>query len=302
MHAHSTASDGTDSPAQVVAAAAAAGLATIALTDHDTTGGWAEATRALESLPPGLTLVLGAELSCVSRSCFPPAALAPIPAPGDSGSPPEPISLHLLAYLFDPAEPALRAARARLRDGRLHRAERMVAKLADDGFPISWPTVREAAAGGAVGRPHIARALVAAGVVPTVAAAFSPELIGTGGRYYVDKEELAVLEALRLVRAAGGVSVFAHPGASRRGPVVSEETIGAMAAEGLAGLEVDHADHDPRQRAELRTLARDLGLFVTGGSDYHGSSKTARIGDETTAPEVVDAIIATATGTAPRVA
>lgn len=281
LHAHSTASDGTDRPAELLQAALAARLAVVAITDHDTTGGWAEAAAAL---PRGLTVVPGAELSCFA------------PAEDD---PSRAVSLHLLAYLFDPEEPRLAQARRRLRDSRVTRAERMVAGLVAAGVPISWEQVRELAGTGAVGRPHVARALVAAGVVPEVGAAFSPELIADGGRFYVDKEELPVLEAIRLVRAAGGVAVFAHPLAARRGEVVGDATIAAMAAAGLAGLEADHVDHDPAARARARGLAADLGLLVTGGSDYHGRAKTVPLGAHTTTAEALEALLAQGQGCRP---
>ncbi|HZC70297.1 MAG TPA: PHP domain-containing protein [Jatrophihabitans sp.] len=271
LHVHSSASDGTDPPGEVVAAAAAAGLDVVALTDHDTTAGW-DAARAAR--PAGLTLVPGVEFSCVHQ---------------------EPdgrrVSLHLLAYLFEPHDAALQAEWQRLRESRRRRGQTMVDRFAADGYPISWPGVHALAGDGSVGRPHIARALVDAGVVPDVETAFR-ELLSSRQRYYVRKADTDVFEALRLVRAAGGVPVFAHPIARRRGPVVSDQTIAEMAAAGLAGLEVDHPDHDPDDRRHAAALAHDLELIATGSSDYHGANKRTRLGECRTDPEQYERLLA----------
>jgi 3',5'-nucleoside bisphosphate phosphatase len=260
LHSHSSASDGTEPPAEVVRRAAEAGVDVLALTDHDTVAGLDEAAAAL---PAGLTLVPGAEISGVYEG----------------------VSLHLLAYFFDVADPALTDALTRLRDDRLRRGEAMAERCVALGAPLSWARVRELAGGGAVGRPHVARALVDAGVVPTVADAFTDEWIGDGGRAFVPKQALDPAEAIGLVREAGGVVVFAHPFAAARGPVVDDDAVRALAAVGLAGLEVDHPDHTPEQRARLRALADELDLAVTGASDDHGAMTGHRLGAETTAPE-----------------
>ncbi|MFF9278828.1 PHP domain-containing protein [Streptomyces griseosporeus] len=274
LHTHSTASDGTDTPAELVRNAAAAGLDVVALTDHDTTRGHAEAQAAL---PEGLTLVTGAELSCRIDG----------------------ISMHMLAYLFDPAEPALLAERELVRDDRVPRARGMVAKLNELGVPVTWEQVARIAGDGSVGRPHVATALVELGVVPTVSDAFTPEWLADGGRAYVEKHETDPFEAIRLVKGAGGVTVFAHPAASKRGRTVPEAAIAEMAAAGLDGIEVDHMDHDEPTRARLRGLAKELGLLVTGSSDYHGSRKTCALGEYTTDPEVYGEITRRATGAFP---
>lgn len=274
LHSHSTASDGTDSPAELVCNAAAAGLDVVALTDHDTTRGYAEAIAAL---PEGLTLVTGAELSCRIDG----------------------ISMHMLAYLFDPEEPALLAERELVRDDRVPRAQGMVAKLNELGVPVTWEQVLRIAGEGSVGRPHVASALVELGVVPTVGDAFTEDWLADGGRAFVEKHETDPFEAIRLVRAAGGVTVFAHPAASKRGRTVPESAIAEMAAAGLDGIEVDHMDHDPDTRARLRGLAKELGLLTTGSSDYHGSRKTCVLGEYTTDPEVYGEITRRATGAFP---
>lgn len=274
LHCHSTASDGTDTPAELVRIAAAAGLDVVALTDHDTTRGYAE---AIDALPEGLTLVTGAELSCRVDG----------------------VSMHMLAYLFDPEEPALLAERELVRDDRVPRARGMVARLQELGVPITWEQVARIAGDGSVGRPHVATALVELGAVPTVNDAFTEEWLADGGRAHVEKHETDPFEAIRLVKGAGGVTVFAHPGASRRGHTVPESAIAEMAAAGLDGIEVDHMDHDPETRVRLRGLAKDLGLLTTGASDYHGSRKTVLLGEYTTDPEVYGEITRRATGAFP---
>ncbi|WP_336053199.1 PHP domain-containing protein [Streptomyces sp. CA2R101] len=274
LHTHSTASDGTDTPAELVRGAAAAGLDVVALTDHDTVGGHAEARAAL---PAGLTLVTGAELSCRLDG----------------------VSLHMLAYLFDPEEPELARERELVRDDRVPRARAMVAKLRELGVPLTWEQVARIAGDGAVGRPHIATALVDLGVVGSVSDAFTSEWLAGDGRAYVEKHELDPFDAIRLVKAAGGVTVFAHPLAVKRGSCVPESAIAALAAAGLDGIEVDHMDHDEPTRARLRGLAADLGLLTTGSSDYHGSRKTCRLGEYTTDPEIYGEIVRRATGAFP---
>ncbi|MER6539588.1 PHP domain-containing protein [Streptomyces sp. 900105755] len=274
LHCHSTASDGTDTPAELVRNAAAAGLDVVALTDHDTTRGYAE---ALAALPAGLTLVTGAELSCRLDG----------------------VSMHMLAYLFDPEEPALLAERELVRDDRVPRARSMVAKLNALGAPVTWEQVRRIAGDGSVGRPHVASALVELGVVPTVSDAFTEEWLADGGRAFVEKHETDPFETIRLVKGAGGVCVFAHPAAAKRGRTVPESAIAEMAAAGLDGIEVDHMDHDEDTRARLRGLADELGLLATGSSDYHGSRKTVALGEYTTDPEVYGEITRRATGAFP---
>ncbi|MFD8523204.1 PHP domain-containing protein [Streptomyces capillispiralis] len=274
LHTHSTASDGTDTPAELVRKAGAAGLDVIALTDHDTTRGHAE---ALAVLPAGLTLVTGAELSCRLDG----------------------ISMHMLAYLFDPEEPALLAERELVRDDRVPRARAMITKLNALGVPVTWEQVARIAGDGSVGRPHLATALVDLGVVPSVSDAFTQEWLADGGRAHVEKHETDPFEALRLIKNAGGVAVFAHPAASKRGRTVPESAIAELAEAGLDGIEVDHMDHDPETRARLRGLAGELGLLVTGSSDYHGSRKTCVLGEFMTDPEVYGEITRRATGAFP---
>lgn len=256
-----------------MASAAAAGLDAVALTDHDSTAGWGEAAEAARSL--GLTFVPGMEVSCRT----------------DNG-----ISVHVLSYLHDPAHPGLLAEIAKSRSARVSRAERMVERLAED-YPISWADVQEQVAPGAtIGRPHIADALVAAGVVPSRSAAFSGILTGRS-RYFVAHYAPDPAHAVRLIRDAGGVPVFAHPEASARGRVVGEQTYLEMIDAGLAGLEIEHRDNPEDGRTYLRRLAAEHSLLVTGSSDYHGTGKPNLLGENTTSAEVLERIAELGTGT-----
>lgn len=277
LHAHTTTSDGTDTPAQLVATAAAAGVDVLAITDHDTTGGWAE---AVEALPPGMRLVRGAEFSCTS------------PTGRDDAD----VSVHLLGYLFDAAHEAIVTEQARLREERHHRLVGMVGKMAADGYPVDVDTVfAYLPEGASAGRPHLARALVAAGVVESVNEAFA-KLLYTGSPYYVPKSDTPVRKAVEMVRAAGGVAVFAHPLARKRGRVIEPSVLVELVAAGLGGVEVDHPDHAPEDRELLRDLAAAHGLVTTGSSDYHGTNKTTPIAAETTAADALDALVERAVG------
>lgn len=272
LHAHSTVSDGTESPARVMRAAAAAGLDVVALTDHDSTAGWAEAAQEARAL--GLTLVPGMEVSCRT----------------DTG-----ISVHVLSYLHDPSHPGLLAEVERSRDARLTRAERMVEKLSAD-YPISWSHVLEHVAEGAtIGRPHIADTLVALKVVATRSEAFS-SMLSARSRYWVGHYAPHPADAVALVREAGGVPVFAHPVASSRGRIVDSDVTEEMIDAGLLGLEIDHRDNPEVGRAELRRIAARNNLLVTGSSDYHGTGKPNRLGENLTQPEVFERLEELATG------
>ncbi|MGW4638481.1 PHP domain-containing protein [Sphaerisporangium sp. NPDC004334] len=276
LHVHSTASDGTDAPGALMGRAAAAGLDVVALTDHDTTAGWEAAAAAV---PPGLALVPGAELSGRWYGAEPS------------------VGLHLLAYLFDPAHEPLAEELARVRRSRDLRSEKIVALLNADGIDVTTAEVAGQAAGGTVGRPHIARALVRRGLVGSVDEAFGPEWLGR--RYRLPKADIDVFTAVRLVGEAGGVSVLAHPRAGRRGHIVPDALIARLAEAGMWGVEADHPDHTPGDREHVRALAGDLGLRVTGSSDYHGTNKTIALGAFTTGREVYEDLVSTATGAAP---
>lgn len=276
LHTHSSCSDGTQTPTDVVRAAAAAGVDVLALTDHDVATGWTEAGQ--ESARLGVTLVPGIELSCQADG----------------------VSVHLLAYLPDPELAALATMMEQTRHHRRTRLRRMVRLLADDGYPIDYDEIRASSPPGAtLGRPHVADALVRAGVYPDRDRAFADVLHGRS-RYYVRHWAPDVLDAVRTVRAAGGVPVMAHPFAAARGRTVPDEVVEAMVHAGLQGLEVEHRDHEEADRARAAGLCARWGLIATGSSDYHGAGKPNRIAEHTTRPESLRRILDLATGSMPR--
>ena len=275
LHAHSAASDGTDTPAELMIAAGAAGITTVAITDHDTTGGWAEAAAARSE---GLTLIRGAEFS------------AQVPATGGWT-----VSVHVLGYLFDPDHPTIVAEQERLRAERLRRGLGMVDKMAAAGIPISREQVLRIAGDAPVGRPHIGRALVESGVVGSVTDAFDSLLSGRGG-FYVQKADTPLEATVAMIAAAGGASVLAHPRARGESRALSRDRIAGLVGLGLTGLEVDHPDHGPAERAELRRLVAELGLVATGSSDYHGHNKTLRLGQEHTDPGQLERLLGATSG------
>jgi predicted metal-dependent phosphoesterase TrpH len=251
--------------------ARAAGLDVIALTDHDTVAGHEEARRAL---PRGLTLLPGMELSCRLDGH----------------------SVHMLGYLFDPAHQELAAECAKIRESRVQRAQAMVRRLAELGVPITWEQVSALAGGGVVGRPHVARAMVEAGVIESPEQAFGPEWIGAGGRAHVARYALEPVRAVALIRDAGGVAVLAHPRVAARGWTVPDDVVARLAAAGLSGIEVRHPDQDRSQRMELQALADRLGLVASGGSDDHGELTGYRIGSDTIAADAFERLVSQATG------
>ncbi|MCL1899306.1 MAG: PHP domain-containing protein [Promicromonosporaceae bacterium] len=262
LHTHSTVSDGHGSPAQVMREAAAAGVDTVALTDHDQIIGWDEA--AAEAAQVGVSLVRGAEISTLTDG----------------------VSVHLLGYLFRPAESALLEFLEGTREARLNRARKMADLLSRD-FPVDWELVQaQAGEGTTLGRPHLADALVAAGVVASRDEAFAT-ILNPSNKYYVRHAAPATALAVRAVIEAGGVPVLAHPFAVQRGRTLDEAAIERLHAVGLMGLEAYHRDHTPQQVEQLRGIARRLGLLVTGSSDYHGTGKPNRLGEHYTSPEVL---------------
>lgn len=295
LHVHSSASDGTDAPADVIRRAVTAELDILALTDHDTQAGIAEAGAAL---PVGFTLVPGMELSCaLDHYLAEKAGVAEVAEAAGGSRYPGQRSVHLLAFLFNPSDLALSQETERIRDDRVYRAKGMVAKLQELGANVTWEQVTRIAGGAVVGRPHIARAMAEAGVVATPKDAFTAEWIDDGGRAFVDRYAIPLDRAVALVRAAGGVPVLAHPRSP--GYEVPDEVIARLAAMGLHGLEVHHPDHPDTERLRLAALAKDLGLLVTGGSDDHGAFNNAGLGRETTPAESYERILALATGDDP---
>ncbi|MDN4471640.1 PHP domain-containing protein [Demequina zhanjiangensis] len=265
LHLHSTVSDGTGSPSQVMHEAADAGLDVVALADHDAMDGWDEAQVAADER--GIRLIPAIEVSARHRW----------------------VSVHMLAYWPDRDDAALREMLARTQEARVGRAREIVEKIAVD-YPLTWEDV-EARAGvsATVGRPHIADALVARGAFQTRDDVFA-HVLKNGSPYYVPHYAPEVEEAIGVIRAAGGVPVFAHPGAHARGRTVPDWAIAELAKAGLAGLEVDHRDHDDATRLHLAGLAERYGLLRTGSSDYHGTGKLNRLGENLTEPAVLAAL------------
>lgn len=269
LHTHSCMSDGTQPVAELVAEVAKQGLTGFALTDHDTTDGWAIA--AAEAKRWGLDFLPGMEISCSVQG----------------------VSVHLLCYLHDPHNTDLCAEMERSRSARQGRAQRMVELLGED-YPLTWDIVQEHVHEGAtVGRPHIADALVAIGAVSTRTEAFQ-RVLTPSSPYYVPHYAVDPVEAVHLVRQAGGVPVIAHPRAPSRGRLARDETIFAMIDAGLAGVEVYHRDNPVEGRRWLLDLASRHNLLVTGSSDYHGTGKPNRLGENTTAASTVAALRALA--------
>jgi hypothetical protein len=266
LHTHSDRSDGTFTPSEVVRHAAERGLDVVALTDHDTTAGIEEALAAGREL--GVEVVPGVEFSAEHLGT----------------------SVHVLCYWMDVEDASLQEELGRLRDDRFRRGELMVSKLRELGFDVSFDRVREIAQGGNIVRPHVAQAMVEAGIVASEEEAFD-RWIADGRPAHVPKHALAPIDALRLIREAGGLCVLAHPGMWGDQSEVPEDLIEAMAGAGMAGLEVDHTDHDPEQRARYLALADRFGVIATGGSDCHGTRyEPIRLGTSRCDPEAFAAL------------
>ena len=260
LHTHTTASDGTDSPFALVNKALSAGITVLGLTDHDTTSGWAEAISAARK---PISLALGAEISTLTK---------------------DGISVHMLGLLFDGENSEIQAMLSDARDTRIPRMKKMVELLRSDGFAITMEDVIAATPEGAtLGRPHLADALVKNGVVKSRDEAFA-ELLTNDSKYYVTHATPTPPVAIRTIVAAGGVAVIAHPMASRRGDVISTSIFSDLVAAGLHGIEIDHRDHTASERTELRQVAAELNLVITGASDYHGQGKLNSLGENLTDP------------------
>ena len=261
LHTHTTCSDGTDSPRELVNKAIAQGLEVLGISDHDTTSGWDEATQTLRGT---LKLALGAEISCLTN---------------------DGISVHMLGMLFDPLHVEMQQVLEETRDGRLPRMRKMIEKMRSEGMDISIEDVVSAMPEGAtMGRPHLADALVAKKIVKSRDEAFV-ELLHNDSRFYVSHAAPTPVEAISLIRRAGGVAVIAHPFASHRGEILKVEDFSELVSAGLNGIEVDHRDQNPDERAMLRVIARELNLVMTGSSDYHGTGKLNSLAENHTSRE-----------------
>ena len=277
LHCHTVFSDGTVTPQGMVEQAQQLGLEGLAITDHDTNAGWDEARQAAKAL--GMPLLPGTEITAQDGR----------------------VSVHMLAYLYDPEDPVIAGLFAKTREARLTRTRIMVERISRD-YPITWQDVLDQVKEGSkttVGRPHIADALVKAGVYADRSQAFAG-VCSSGSTYYLPTPSPTTHQVLAAVNHAGGVLVIAHPGAVSRNPVLlSDRQIAALAREGLGGLEVWHRDNPPEQRRRLLALAQRWGLLVTGGSDWHGQGKPNRMGENSTSGDVVARIVARARGSRP---
>jgi len=261
LHTHTSYSDGTDTPAQLINKALAAGISIIGLTDHDSISGWQEATDALRT---GISLVPGAEISCQT---------------------PDGISVHILGLLFDSNNSELMNTLEKTRENRHGRMEKIIARINEAGIDITMDDVLEQLSDGAtLGRPHLADALVKKGIVASRDEAFT-QMLHNNSKYYVSHYSPTPETAIKLIKAAGGVSVIAHPMASHRGRTISLDTFGSIIQAGLDGIEVDHRDHSPDEKSQLIKLANESNLVMTGASDYHGNGKLNTLGEYTTRPE-----------------
>ena len=261
LHTHTTCSDGTDSPRELVNKAIVQGLEVLGISDHDTTAGW---TEAIETLRGSLQLALGSEISCLTN---------------------DGVSVHMLGLLFDPEHEEMQRVLEETRDGRLPRMRKMIEKMRAEGMDISIEDVEQAMPTGAtMGRPHLADALVAKKIVKSRDEAFV-DLLHNESRFYVSHAAPTPVEAIALIRRAGGVAVIAHPFASHRGQILKPEDFSELVAAGLNGIEVDHRDQNPDERAMLRTIAHELDLVITGSSDYHGTGKLNSLAENHTSRE-----------------
>ncbi|CAB4858366.1 MAG: PHP domain-containing protein [Actinobacteria bacterium] len=261
LHTHTNKSDGTDSPRELVNKAISMGMKVLGITDHDTTSSWQE---AVESVRGDISLALGSEISCLT----------------DEGT-----SVHMLGLLFDGNNPEMQIMLEETRDGRLPRMRKMIEKMRAAGMDISMSDVEAARpAGATLGRPHLADALVNKGIIKSRDEAFQG-MLNNDSAFYVSHAAPTPIEAVRMIRSAGGVAVIAHPLASLRGHILDSSNFQELADAGLHGIEVDHRDQNPEERAMLRVIAQELNLVITGASDYHGNGKLNSLGEFHTAPD-----------------
>jgi hypothetical protein len=270
LHTHSLASDGTDTPGELINKAHARGISVLGLMDHDTVAGWDE---AISYLRPGMSLVLGSEISCQTL---------------------DGTSVHMLGMLFDRENTALAEVLSTTRDNRLTRMNRIIARLNEAGFEITIEDVlAQLAPGATLGRPHLADALIAKKIVASRDEAFT-ELLHNNSKYYISHYSPTPEDAIKLIKQAGGVAVIAHPLASLRGRTVSIDSFNSMVEAGLDGIEISHRDQSEDERELLRKVVAQYGIIATGSSDYHGNGKLNELAEFTTKPEDFEALEARA--------
>ncbi|NDB08501.1 MAG: PHP domain-containing protein [Actinobacteria bacterium] len=258
LHTHSNESDGTETPLELLDSAIKAGLDLFALTDHDSIAGW---QQIKDKAPASIEIALGAEVSCQTL---------------------EALSVHMLGYLFNPDDKALIDSMNETRTNRITRMERIVARLQEAGMDITVDDVyAETIEGATVGRPHLADAMIRKGIVADRSEAFETYLHNRS-KYYIPDASPTPEAAITLIKNAGGVAIIAHPFASLRGRIISAQYLESLIGAGLDGIEINHRDHNDGEREELSHLAKRYGLLVTGGSDYHGTGKVNRLGENLT--------------------
>ena len=266
LHTHSLASDGTDTPGELINKAHARGISVLGLMDHDTVAGWDE---AISYLRPGMSLVLGSEISCQTL---------------------DGTSVHMLGMLFDRENTALAEVLSTTRDNRLTRMNRIIGRLNEAGFEITIEDVlAQLAPGATLGRPHLADALIAKKIVASRDEAFT-ELLHNNSKYYISHYSPTPEDAIKLIKQAGGVAVIAHPLASLRGRTVSIDSFKSMVEAGLDGIEISHRDQSEDERQLLREVVEQYGIIATGSSDYHGNGKLNELAEFTTTPEDFEAL------------
>ena len=266
LHTHSLASDGTDTPGELINKAHARGISVLGLMDHDTVAGWDEATSYLR---PGMSLVLGSEIYCQTS---------------------DGTSVHMLGMLFDRENTALAEVLSTTRDNRLTRMNRIIGRLNEAGFEITIEDVlAQLAPGATLGRPHLADALIAKKIVASRDEAFT-ELLHNNSKYYISHYSPTPEDAIKLIKQAGGVAVIAHPLASLRGRTVSIDSFKSMVEAGLDGIEISHRDQSEDERQLLREVVEQYGIIATGSSDYHGNGKLNELAEFTTTPEDFEAL------------
>ena len=266
LHTHSLASDGTDTPGELINKAHARGISVLGLMDHDTVAGWDE---AISYLRPGMSLVLGSEISCQTSDVT---------------------SVHMLGALFDRENTALAEVLSTTRDNRLTRMNRIIGRLNEAGFEITIEDVlAQLAPGATLGRPHLADALIAKKIVASRDEAFT-ELLHNNSKYYISHYSPTPEDAIKLIKQAGGVAVIAHPLASLRGRTVSIDSFKSMVEAGLDGIEISHRDQSEDERQLLREVVEQYGIIATGSSDYHGNGKLNELAEFTTTPEDFEAL------------
>ena len=275
LHTHTTASDGTDKPFEMLENAKKAGLTVVAMTDHDSVEGWREVRSKRDQIPSGLTIVPGAEVSTRTQLGM---------------------SVHIVGLLFDAKNAKLAKLLSDTRDDRIPRMEKMIEKLKAAGYQVTMEDVEEVKPVGAtLGRPHLADALIKNGIVASRDEAFA-ELLHNNSQFYVSHWAPSPVEAIKAIAAAGGVSILAHPFAEKRGAVLTFGEVTELAAAGLNGIERNKRDQDEAAHSKIDQLSSEHNLIKVGSSDYHGSARANQLGEEQTPLDLWENLASKASG------